>query len=356
MANFQLPIFDNALKTKKDVQDAVIQICEPLKKFYSEGGAELHIGNTGAAYNEAIARMEGFSRPLWGLVPLTAGGKDYDLWEVYLKGIKNGTNPEHKEYWGKIKDGDQRMVEMAAISLAIILTPEKIWEPLNESEKNNLVAWLEQINHFMVHDCNWKYFNIMVNIALKAVSEGDNSYKVRYKCEEFKIQENVLYSRWKPMKDVEIETWLLPGIPWHVRIHKINTLRFLETAEGGFAIKRESDLVVPENDRIIAKDNCIVAKFKWGTSGIINLLGDRNSEMISAEPNTNLLYPRTIIPTLIGNLEPGIHWNVCAVLGDEEDCSNNGLWENPPSLIKNQENIVVKHGDGREMFKLEIKK
>ncbi len=80
---------------------------------------------------------------------------------------KNGTNPAHEEYWGRINDYDQRIVEMAVFGLALLLIPDKIWEPLNEQERANLSGWLRQINHVKAHDCNWLFFPVLVNIGLK---------------------------------------------------------------------------------------------------------------------------------------------------------------------------------------------
>ena len=39
MKAFDLPIANNPLKTRADVQEAVRQICDPLKPHYSEGKA-----------------------------------------------------------------------------------------------------------------------------------------------------------------------------------------------------------------------------------------------------------------------------------------------------------------------------
>ena len=78
---------------------------------------------TGAHFSETAAELEGFSRPLWGLVPLAAGGGEFDGWELYRHGLTNGTDPHHPEYWGDPADRDQRLVEMAAFGLGLALTP-----------------------------------------------------------------------------------------------------------------------------------------------------------------------------------------------------------------------------------------
>jgi hypothetical protein len=35
--------------------------------------------------------------------------------------------PAHEEYWGEVKDYNQRLVEMAAYGVSLALVPEKIW-------------------------------------------------------------------------------------------------------------------------------------------------------------------------------------------------------------------------------------
>lgn len=54
----------------------------------------------------------------------------------------------------------------------------------------------------------------------------------------------------------------------------------------------------------------------WGTSAIQGLKGYTKAQLISPNANTNLLHPRTVLPTLTASLEPGVHWLASAVYGD----------------------------------------
>ena len=154
------------LETKKDFQQWMFQVLNPLKPLYSKGCAWLSLGASGVTYPKVSMEMEAFSRPLWALVPLwLGGGKGFE--EIYQKGLASGTDPSHPEYWGGFQDYDQRFVEMAAIASGLIFTPEKLWEPLSEDGKQNLAKWLYGINEFTIPDCNWQFFMILVNIALK---------------------------------------------------------------------------------------------------------------------------------------------------------------------------------------------
>lgn len=157
-------------KTKEQFAQLLLDMVEPLKAHYSKGRARLELGAAAAGYGNRIAGMEGFSRVLWGMVPYWAGGgSDESLLPLYQEGIKNGTDPEHEEYWGHLHDRDQRMVEMAALSLGILLTPDKLWEPLPEETKRNYAVWLGEINQYKLVENNWQFFNTITNLALKSV-------------------------------------------------------------------------------------------------------------------------------------------------------------------------------------------
>lgn len=157
-------------KTKEEFERLLLELIEPLKMHYSAGKARLELGVTAAGYGNRIAGMEAFSRVLWGMVPYWAGGgSDESLVGIYQEGIEHGTDPSHEEYWGHLHHKDQRMVEMAALSLGILLTPEKLWEPLSETTKKNYAAWLNEINQYSLVENNWQFFNTITNLALKSV-------------------------------------------------------------------------------------------------------------------------------------------------------------------------------------------
>lgn len=167
------------LSSKKDFQELLLAILRPLLPYYSEKKAELVLGVTATNYDQKAIRLEAFSRPLWGLVPFWAGGGSApEFEEIYRKGLAAGTDPESKEYWGGFHAFDQRFVEMAAISYGLILTPEKLWEPLTDSEKDNLVNWLYGINEYELPVCNWVLFAVLVNIALKKLGRKYDADKL----------------------------------------------------------------------------------------------------------------------------------------------------------------------------------
>ena len=155
--------------TKHEYSHLLMQLLNPTLSFYSPEKARFCPGSSAAVYDMVAAGAEGFARPLWGLVPFWAGGGQCpDFEQLYLAGLSAGTDPENPEYWGGFQDIDQRFVEMAAIAYGILMTPDKLWNPLSANEKANLAKWLDGINHFACPPCNWMFFGVLVNIALKA--------------------------------------------------------------------------------------------------------------------------------------------------------------------------------------------
>ncbi|WP_404403457.1 DUF2264 domain-containing protein [Pelagibacterium halotolerans] len=165
------PLHGNPLATREDLARAVHALLSPLLPYVSEGRARIRLGVGGAHYGAAAAEMEAFARPFWGLAPLVAGGFENQLAADWVTGLANGTNPDHREYWGDVAQHDQRMVEMAGLSLGLLLAPATFWTPLGREAQTRLAAWLQRINAFPPADNNWLFFRVLTNLALRHVGE-----------------------------------------------------------------------------------------------------------------------------------------------------------------------------------------
>lgn len=160
------------ITSRQDMADIMLGLIEPLKKYYSPKRAWLDLGATSAHYPDTAAWMEGFSRPLWGLGSYWAGGSGDEEWEeIYLQGLISGTDPEGREYWGDCVPYDQKLVEMAAISFTLLWSGDRLLGRMTGKQGKNLFSWLSQINRNPCHNCNWRFFHILVNMALKAAGE-----------------------------------------------------------------------------------------------------------------------------------------------------------------------------------------
>jgi len=157
---------DNPFISRTDVQNAVGQLFAPLLPHFSSSGARVSLSATSAHFDQAAAELEGFARPLWGIVPLTAGGGEFEHWALYREGLANGTNPDHPDYWGDISDKDQRQVELAAIGLSLRIARPQLWDPMDDAAKQRVAAYLRSGRDHEFVDNNWKFFRVMVDLGL----------------------------------------------------------------------------------------------------------------------------------------------------------------------------------------------
>jgi len=115
-----------------------------------------------------------------------------------------------------------------------------------------------------------------------------------------------------------------------VRKHVITTDRPLEGAEAAFAVPRDRaglrlcDRIATD---VQADAHSAVAHGDMGTSAIYALQGYTQGEVIVPEANTNLMAPRTVIPTLHTTIPAGTTTLVCAVWSDAGDAVPNEIPE-----------------------------
>ena len=162
-----MTIQQNPLRTREDLRRAAAELLRPLTECMTPGKARIYVGQGSAHYSEDVAGMECWSRALWALVPMLAGKcpEAEELFPLWREGMIRGTDPEDEEYWGDIRDYDQRMVEMAVMGCGLCFAPETFYTPLNEGQRQNLVRWLNQINEYDMPKNNWRFFRILVNIG-----------------------------------------------------------------------------------------------------------------------------------------------------------------------------------------------
>ncbi|WWC58154.1 uncharacterized protein I303_100689 [Kwoniella dejecticola CBS 10117] len=164
--------------------------------------------------------------------------------------------------------------------------------------------------------------------VLALSDDGGVRWKVPFKVEHIGISDQgVLKARWSPWPEVEIITWLIPpsanSTPYHTRVHHLKITegfkRDLKLADSGFAIHSVFGPLGSER-RILVKDSpeegvagrtstdhSAVAVSRKGVSGVIDLLpsqGGRGS-VEDTDGNTNLISPRTVLPTIFYELKAG---------------------------------------------------
>ncbi|KAJ3905290.1 hypothetical protein F5879DRAFT_899771 [Lentinula edodes] len=160
----------NPLRSRSDVASFLTSILDALEPYTSPNGARIHLGYTATHFDEVAAQLEGFSRPIWGLASLIAGRGSYDGVSRWRSGLASGSDPKSEEFWGNMRDKDQRMVECSAIGYALSVAGQELWAPLSETAKENIGNWLGGMNDKEMPNTNWLWFRVFANLGLSKVN------------------------------------------------------------------------------------------------------------------------------------------------------------------------------------------
>lgn len=166
---------NNPLKNRGDLRKLVNQLLNAVSPFFKKDASRVDLANFTAHYGQQIANMETFSRLLWGVTPLLAGGHEPEQFSFYIQAIKNGTNPEHADYWGEVAPYDQRIVEMAAYGLMLAVAHKPLLAHFSEQEKHHLWQWLKQSENQDIPDNNWHFFPILVQVGFHHCGMPNNA-------------------------------------------------------------------------------------------------------------------------------------------------------------------------------------
>jgi hypothetical protein len=175
--------------------------------------------------------------------------------------------------------------------------------------------------------------------SMLLLADGDAYFRGRRACEEVRVDENYLYSRWSPWHDVHIESWQIPFGEWHLRLHRINSARQLQTAEGGFAVMK-TEHQIRERGCYLQAEN--------GFSTIIDLSPAilRRPGSIVTPPNSSIMFPECAsVPLLKTDITPGESWLCCAVLAGEKQPA--GV---TPQLNISHNRVVIREPGGERQL------
>ena len=166
------PLAALPLASRSDLAAALRALLAPVEPYRSPGAARVGLSAAGAAFDRAAAGLEGFARPFWGAAPAALGGEDALDWAMARRGLANGCDPAHPEFWGWPGAQDQRLVEMAAIGFAVLAVPDRIWEPLAPAAKTNVTAYLRHAAAQEFSPNNWLFFRLLIEAGLRRVGEA----------------------------------------------------------------------------------------------------------------------------------------------------------------------------------------
>ena len=209
------------------------------------------------------------------------------------------------------------------------------WEHMHEDEKYEKFAYSTHFGFSVTKEAttlNKGAFDSM--LAVKR--QGRDLWHVRSGCESFRLTEDRVSCVWSPLEGVRVETEIIPRGMWQIRKHTVRSDFPLELAEGAFSVRKDWAGARP-CDRIASAllegDTFAAAHGAYGTSAIWALKGYDRGEVVHTEPNTNLIWPRCVLPTLRAETAPGTTALVCAVFSDTGDALPDRLPDEVTALL-----------------------
>lgn len=142
-----------------------------------------------------------------------------------------------------------------------------------------------------------------------------------------------LRSGWRPFPDVEVETWLVPPTSdspnYYLRVHKVVAGRPLRSAEAGWATYGQGEdgraLVQAFSGETskggLEADGEARATTAGGSVGVVDLAvgsssnAKRTGKLVQSDPGSNVIFARSVLPTLMGEIPVGTTWIATAVFG-----------------------------------------
>ncbi len=148
---------------------------------------------------------------------------------------------------------------------------------------------------------------------------GENRYTMMNGCISYVTEEEYLRVKYNPINGVTAESIIVPCSPWHVRIHRIVCEQEIDVSDGGFCLPAEdTNGNRYKKSQLKQGDGMAAAVLPWGISAVVSLTGGE-AQVLQCFPNTNLLYPLTVMPLIKQHLNKGSHVLVSCVFGDMSD-------------------------------------
>ena len=129
----------------------------------------------------------------------------------------------------------------------------------------------------------------------------DGYVYVRRICEEHKIEDDSVISVWSPYPGIRVKTTITPDEKGHIRLHEIESSIECTAIDSGFAVRRDDtcfvDMKVLDDRNVSTVSNkfcecSVCGRVLVGTD--IRAIG----KSYIADPNTHLMYPKTMIPAV----------------------------------------------------------
>lgn len=183
------------------------------------------------------------------------------------------------------------------------------YEHMHEDEKYEKFAYSTQFAFSVVKEAGTLKKGAYDSMLVVRRPEHD-LWHGRSGCDSFSVRPEGTFFTWQPLPGIRIESEILPAPElWHVRRHIIHADFDFEAAEGAFAIPKETGRgprLCDVTESSCAESAMLAAAYGTaGSSGILAVSGWQNAAVITPEPNTNLMSPRTLLPMLTGSFKAG---------------------------------------------------
>lgn len=123
--------------------------------------------------NNTKACLEAFARVLVGLAPWLELGEEEEA--VYLAdlariALDSATDPISPDYIMYISN-DQALVDTALLAQALLRAPKKLWCPLSNRVKDNIISAFRATRTLKPHDNNWVLFPSMIETFFITIND-----------------------------------------------------------------------------------------------------------------------------------------------------------------------------------------
>lgn len=123
---------------------------------------------------------------------------------------------------------------------------------------------------------------------------------VRRICEEFKVTDTEVTSKWIPYPGITVESIIIPTKTGHIRKHIIESEIECEVYDCGFAVEIDT-----EGEKLTEDPHFAQAENHYSMCRVSVICGEGDGRIIIADPNTNLLHPMTRIPAVCYRVHKG---------------------------------------------------
>jgi len=148
-----------------------VQVAEtllaPLVECMRPGAASLPLEGMASNHGAAADVLEAFARPcLLASHWLAATGGEQmgftreQVARWFREGLLAGTNPKKDTYWGAVTNYHQHSVEMGALVLALEMARDWLWEPLDATERKQVLKWFRTVRGVGLHRNNHLFFGV----------------------------------------------------------------------------------------------------------------------------------------------------------------------------------------------------